>query len=232
MDWGWAFDGVNTTIPRNAGPECSRYLTWQRQIIEDVVVTSISVFVLHWIWKRLSPCLDPNEEHLHVLRQRYVEGKGGYFGNTSPPPLQSGGGEKSALLFNDNNNCAEVCDSKEGGACNVHFSLNSDYCIQNNGGQPGNGVAGTQRPPRSTAESVYQQQLRVNGDGEFLEGPFSAASPAMVNKIYVGKQVLLVLMTFVLGLELGFKFASRTVIYLLNPCHITTIMQVSYRWWN
>jgi TMEM164 family len=40
------------------------------------------------------------------------------------------------------------------------------------------------------------------------------------------KRFLLVLMTFILGLEVGFKFTSRTVIYILNPCHITTLMQV------
>jgi TMEM164 family len=41
------------------------------------------------------------------------------------------------------------------------------------------------------------------------------------------KRFLLILMTFILGLEVGFKFSSRTVIYILNPCHITSIMQVS-----
>lgn len=40
------------------------------------------------------------------------------------------------------------------------------------------------------------------------------------------KKILLVSMTFTLGLELGFKLSSRSVIYILNPCHITTIMQV------
>lgn len=43
---------------------------------------------------------------------------------------------------------------------------------------------------------------------------------------HVGRRVLLIMMSLVLGMEIGFKFTSRTVIYLLNPCHITTALQV------
>ena len=42
-----------------------------------------------------------------------------------------------------------------------------------------------------------------------------------------GKRVLLVLMSLIWGIEIGFKFSSKTVIFLLNPCHVTTAMQVS-----
>lgn len=47
-----------------------------------------------------------------------------------------------------------------------------------------------------------------------------------VTQMTTAKKILLVSMTFTLGLELGFKLSSRSVIYILNPCHITTIMQV------
>lgn len=41
------------------------------------------------------------------------------------------------------------------------------------------------------------------------------------------KQFLLVTMCIVFGMEIGFKFASRSVIFLLNPCHVVTAIQVS-----
>src|SRR6218665_445006 len=42
-----------------------------------------------------------------------------------------------------------------------------------------------------------------------------------------GRRFLLVIMCMTFGIELGFKFASRQMIWILNPCHIVTMMQVS-----
>ena len=46
-------------------------------------------------------------------------------------------------------------------------------------------------------------------------------------KYQAGKIILLVIFSIAFGIEIGFKFATQTVIYLLNPCHIMTVLQVS-----
>ncbi|KAK4472523.1 hypothetical protein MN116_003768 [Schistosoma mekongi] len=40
------------------------------------------------------------------------------------------------------------------------------------------------------------------------------------------RQILLLLHTFVFGIEIGFKLATSTLIWVLNPCHILTILQI------
>ncbi|GAB0095459.1 transmembrane protein 164 [Sergentomyia squamirostris] len=109
MHWGWSYDGVNATVPRNCGPECSNYIPVRRQWCESILVTTLSIVALKWAVQRVKP-------------------------------------------------------------------------IQ-----------------RSSAQAPVDSSV---------------------------KQILLVSMTLIFGLELGFKFASRTVIYVLNPCHITTIIQI------
>ncbi|CAG9863434.1 unnamed protein product [Phyllotreta striolata] len=42
----------------------------------------------------------------------------------------------------------------------------------------------------------------------------------------VDRTVLLVALCVLLGLEIGYKFSTKTVIFLLNPCHITTAIQI------
>lgn len=48
--------------------------------------------------------------------------------------------------------------------------------------------------------------------------------PAVDN--HPGKRVLLALLCLVFGLELGYKICSRQVLYLLNPCHVITVVEV------
>ena len=44
---------------------------------------------------------------------------------------------------------------------------------------------------------------------------------------FVGKRVLLVLLCLVFGVEIGYKICSRELLYLLNPCHVITMIEVT-----
>lgn len=109
MHWGWAYDGVNASIPRNTGPECVNYLTTTRHIIESAIIVPLAI-------------------------------------------------------------------------CTFKYGL-------------------SKLPP-----------LHINYDG--------------TNRIVFGKQLLLIMMTGLLGLEMGFKLCTRSFIYIMNPCHITSMLQV------
>ena len=49
-----------------------------------------------------------------------------------------------------------------------------------------------------------------------------------VHKDRGGKRVLLIVLSLVWGIEIGFKFATQSLIFLLNPCHVTTAIQVGF----
>ena len=43
-----------------------------------------------------------------------------------------------------------------------------------------------------------------------------------------GRKVMLLVMCLTFGIELGFKFATKQMIWVLNPCHMITMVQVRF----
>jgi len=41
-----------------------------------------------------------------------------------------------------------------------------------------------------------------------------------------GRKTLLAIVSLVFGMEIAYKLCTRTVIFLLNPCHVITALQV------
>ena len=50
--------------------------------------------------------------------------------------------------------------------------------------------------------------------------------PPAENRDRTGKKVMLIVMCLTFGCEIGFKFATKQMIWILNPCHMVTATQV------
>lgn len=56
---------------------------------------------------------------------------------------------------------------------------------------------------------------------DYIELPSKPHRPHSIMRLF-----LLILMSFIFGVEFGFKLARESVIFVLNPCHVQTIVQV------
>lgn len=55
--------------------------------------------------------------------------------------------------------------------------------------------------------------------------PIVVSQPAKCQHTTV-RLILMIIMTLIFGIEMGFKLANKSVIFILNPCHIQTLLQV------
>lgn len=178
MHFDWAYDGVNKTVPRNAGPECRMYLSPTRMIIECIVVTILCILAIRYSWSNIIKKKSLPDYNLLVTSRRATNDLVKlYYQQTT------------TTVISDNN-------SHNNGSSSTPSTTSAGGNVSGSGGS-GNNI---------TTTSIIHH---------YYEKP-----PA-------GKQIFLVVMTLILGLELGFKFASRSVIYILNPCHIITMIQVN-----
>lgn len=200
MHLGWAYDGVNASVPRNTGPECAGFLTPSQKLLETVILLPLSAIAIKLAIARLKP----------ITFRR----------NTpfiSTPNLQPATG--GTLGFRSSSIS--------------HLASSSNHNLQHHYQRVG--PSGHHLEPDHRELLLQQHHHRRSSSVEYCSCHRCAAShhPTAVNSAALdgeapswAKQALLITMTLTLGVELGFKFATRTVIYILNPCHITTMLQI------
>ncbi|XP_053670526.1 transmembrane protein 164 [Anopheles nili] len=190
MHFGWAYDGVNGSVPRNTGSECADYLSPSRKLIETVILIPLCLIAIKWSVGRLKPM------------------------NYRQPDRATGAPQSvNRLLSSSNHNLQHIHYQRHPLESDPRDLLMPHHRERSfSSASIASGIMDDFRCQRCSQPSTISER-GTNIYGEIL-------APSW------GKQFLLVTMTLTLGVELGFKFATRTVIYILNPCHITTIIQI------
>ncbi|XP_062562279.1 transmembrane protein 164 [Armigeres subalbatus] len=197
MHFGWAYDGVNGSVPRNTGPECASFLTPSRKILETVIVIPLCILSIKMAIARLKP----------ITFRRNTP-----FITSTPQHHGSPLGYRSSSIS--------------------HLANSSNHNLQHHYQRIG--TSGHHLEPDHRELLLQQTHHRRSSSVEYCSCHRCNNAPhnPTVSSVLDGeapswaKQLLLVTMTLTLGVEVGFKFATRTVIYILNPCHITTIIQI------
>ncbi|XP_065090742.1 uncharacterized protein LOC135711711 [Ochlerotatus camptorhynchus] len=197
MQLGWAYDGVNASVPRNTGPECASYLTPTRKLVESVIVVPICFIAIKLAIGRLKPITFRRNMPFIAAPAATAHGSSLGFRSSSISHLAS-----------SSNHNLQHHYQRIGGGSGHHLEPDHRELLLH------------QTHHRRSSSVEYCSCHRCNSAAHNPTVTVEGEAPSWA------KQMLLIMMTLTLGVEIGFKFATRTVIYILNPCHITTLMQI------
>lgn len=197
MHFEWAYGGVNASVPRNTGPECASFLSPTRKLVETVVVIPVCIIAIKMAINRMKPITFRRNTPFISTPQHHGSSLG--FRSSS-----------ISHLANASNHNLQHHYQRIGGSGHLLEPDHRELLLQQ-----------THHRRSSSVEYCSCHRCSSAAHNTTTSSALEGEAPSWA------KQLLLVTMTLTLGVELGFKFATRTVIYILNPCHITTIIQVS-----
>ncbi|XP_055621738.1 uncharacterized protein LOC129765439 [Toxorhynchites rutilus septentrionalis] len=199
MQFGWAYDGVNDSVPRNTGPECAGFLTPGRRLLESVILIPFCLLAIKLTLGRLKP-ITFRRNTPFITTPKHQGSTLGYRSSSI-----------SHLASSGNHNLQHHYQ-RVGGSSGHHLEPDHREMLLRE-----------QHHHRRSSSVEYCSCHRCNNSSVHNPGANAALEGEAPSW---GKQLLLITMTLTLGVEIGFKFATRTVIYILNPCHITTLIQI------
>lgn len=251
----WLYGGVDPSFEGNGGPECAAFLSPGQRLLESLVLLCLSLLEVGLALRRITqPPEERGVCREHVLGREACPCQGNVVAKEArlcqSSALCHGGctGREQAVAAEDQH-CQVGC-CKDAAATTKHHSQGTrdhnskgpfeqnnkpttKQCAQIGGHQcvltkdPCDRVAKNTQDDASGqwegAISNHRQGFMAR-DQNAMGAPWPRGAPARQESL--GKNLLLVALCLTFGIEVGFKFATKTVIYLLNPCHVVTMMQI------
>ncbi|KAK4027720.1 transmembrane protein 164 [Daphnia magna] len=119
--------------------------------------------------------------------------------------------------------CSYTMVMESGDYLNNVFYSGIDFQLPGNGGQDCVNFLSNRRRIIESILALAVSCLLISFGYRRLIFP---TKTTIIRKDRGGKRFLLVVLCLVFGVEIGFKFATRSLIFILNPCHVTTMIQI------
>ena len=67
----WAYVGVNISVPRNGGEECSDFVSMKTRMIETVIVVALTIPAIYFGLKNITPVMVDLKERREPFGKRF-----------------------------------------------------------------------------------------------------------------------------------------------------------------